>query len=580
MIAIFLDDTFYLIDNMDMKDVVAIANEEGLGSPKLRAKAVMQSNKDFYNSAMVKGLLPEVSWGFYETGDKYIMKPVMDIGDLEYFIGPDGRKYACESAYHNSPHRFVGVNPDVEELDVAAEVVSSDVPAQPDLQAGKDADGIGGEELIPSFRLSQVGVNPLLSDKTGNYGKIDEEKLENAEFLDSFISKYPKISMYIKDEHLAEVSHYLSDVKEDLDREVKFPYLEEAKILSIIGDSNEPFMFQNAIGTSNSILDSLLTFPVFSALVGKKNLTERFSLLNLSGAQFVRICPVGVGEDGHIYGFVHMEEISVSVASKVEQEIRQELKKSQINFNKLTAREKYDLFEKKVYEHYTKSSGKMLRASGSQKYVDIVEFLNNMLNKKYVVPNFYDDDDERILWASHEFVAFDNRGPKTLKDQLLAHYESADYHQETSFPESPKILEEVPSQAETLVVDLLAPAYHPAKRTEEVAKDDKESAVKMSLFEILAQNAGQDVVDSLTVRDSKGQVLGKVEAPKKAPVGHKMASVVEGSVTMGGVDPMVPQKYIDADGRTWESKEKYDQVMRALFGDDEPEQLGEGAKKK
>ena len=409
-----------------------------------------------------------------------------------------------------------------------------------------------------------------------------------------------------------DVASYLSESKEDLDREVKRPFLEDARMLDIIDGNLGTDIVENTVGSSNNLFDSLLTFPVFSALVGKKRLTDRFSLSALEGSQFVRICPVGVSPNGELYGFVHMEEISSTAISRAESEIKELLKENGKAFNKLSSQEKYKLFEEKLAEYYTRNSGKMLRASGSQKYVNIVEFLNNLASKKHAVPQVYDEIEGRMLWPSHEIVTFDNRGTKTLKEQLEEIYaprmetkivpqpapEAEAVHVEeveannSSVIKMPPLLASARTIKQEKKIDLPEVIILPGATADEkketpifnpeeivVEETSSKGGPSLNLFDSIVQFAGSGRSGSLSLHDSTGAVISDIEVVRTAEkpivtplqIGAIDQSIIAGSTTLGGIDPEKPTKFVDEQGREWVSKEARDKVMAAIFGIDPEE---------
>lgn len=600
MVPIILRDTFYLIDNMTTEEVFKIIQTEGLKSNKIRAKAIFQLPANYYYSSrsLIKSFVPDVTMGFYEVGNSFVLKP-FDVNDqvsATYILGPNAEKYTCEEDYYS-------LNP------------SKELETSKEEQVTEEEQSTTEEEVVEAKPKETDEV--VIEEVTGSVGYTaeEEEKLNEAEFLDQTLSKYPPISAYVQESRLMDVASYLSASKEDLDREVKIPFLKEANILNIIDGNLGNDVVDNTVGSSNNLLDSLLTFPVFSALVGKKRLTDRFSLSALEGAQFVRICPIGVSPAGDLYGFVHLEELSSTIISRVENEIKEELKADGRAFNKLTSQEKYQLFEEKLADYYMRNSGKMLMANGSRKYVNIVDFLNKLVSKKRAVPQVYDENEGVILWPSHEIITFDNRGEKTLKEQLISLYnkepqketETVQITEQTQKEKEDAFFAELSANLEkqlgtiqglntltqpqanienlnlnnTVVEPVEEEATEEKVEVEETDKE-KETAPVLTLFDSLVNFSGTGKVGKLTLHDSAGTAIKDIEVrkgvsapPTQGPlkVGTIDSNVVLGSMTMGGVDPTKPTKYVDEDGREWISKEARDKVMEAIFGASEEEEV-------
>lgn len=583
MVPIILRDTFYLIDNMTTEEVFKIIQTEGLKSNKIRAKAIFQLPANYYYSSrsLIKSFVPDVTMGFYEVGNSFVLKP-FDVNDqvsATYILGPNAEKYTCEEDYYS-------LNP------------SKELETSKEEQVTEEEQSTTEEEVVEAKPKETDEV--VIEEVTGSVGYTaeEEEKLNEAEFLDQTLSKYPPISAYVQESRLMDVASYLSASKEDLDREVKIPFLKEANILNIIDGNLGNDVVDNTVGSSNNLLDSLLTFPVFSALVGKKRLTDRFSLSALEGAQFVRICPIGVSPAGDLYGFVHLEELSSTIISRVENEIKEELKAAGRAFNKLTSQEKYQLFEEKLADYYMRNSGKMLMANGSRKYVNIVDFLNKLVSKKRAVPQVYDENEGVILWPSHEIITFDNRGEKTLKEQLVSLYnkeskvEAEPVQKEKDdafFAELSANLEKqlgILQDSNSLTQRVEKQPEPVEEHIEEVEVDEtdkeKETAPVLTLFDSLVNFSGTGKVGKLTLHDSAGTAIKDIEVrkgvsapPTQGPlkVGTIDSNVVLGSMTMGGVDPVKPTKYVDEDGREWTSKEARDRVMEVIFGTPEEEEV-------
>lgn len=514
MTAIFLNDTFYLVDNMGLDEILEIANKEGLNSPKLRAKAVMQLNADFYNSAMIKGVLPNIQRGLFQLGDKYLVKSINSIEDLEYFVGPDGKKYTCNMAY------YAGLRDELAVVPVAEENQDKKVETSIEVSAA----------------VAAPENDELEAEKN--------EKLDEATFLDSFLSKYHRVSSFILDSQLEDVERYMSASKADLDREVKIPFLSDARIIDIIDGDLGSKTIENTVGSSNNMLDSLLTFPVFSAIVARRNLSEKFSMLALEGSDFVRICPVGVDEKGNLFGFVHMVKLTTPIISKMENEIKAELKKQGRKFASLSSSEKYHMFEEKFAEYYAKNSGKMLMASGSRKYVNLVEFINNMASKKYVVPPVYSEEDGMMLWPSHEIVAFDNRGTKTLKEQVEEIYS---VKETVAAAPKPRFIQTLVLEDGDDVFDVDNPSKVITFRpTEQVPRKKTGSdALNLTLFESLVTSSARTDNGVLALHNQDGEVVSQIRtrrtspAPSRSPMkpGVLGSDVLLESITMGGRDP-------------------------------------------
>ena len=532
MTPILLNNTFYLIDNMEFDEILRIANTEGLSSPKLRASAAMQLSENLYDSSLVRRFLPQIERGLFQVGDKYLVKTIKDVTDLDYFIAPDNKKYTCDVAYYSQ--------------DKKSSVVAEDTSKNNVINIDKNIKRLG------TLAITEEELN---------------EKLDEADFLDSFLAKQHRVSSFILDSQIEDLKRYLSVSKDDLDREVKRPFLADARITDIIDGDLGTKSIENMVGRSNNMLDSLLTYPVFSAIIGKKNLSEKFSMLALEGSEFVRICPVGMDEKGNLYGFVHMIKLTSPVVSKIENEIKSELKKEGRKFASLSSSEKYQMFEVRLAEYYAKNSGKMLMASGSRKYVNIVEFIHNM-SKKYVVPDVYSAQDSMILWPSHEIVTFDNRGTKTLREQVTDVYS----RQEENIQPVQKFIQQKED------VPLLADASRSRIITFRPTIEDERPIVaqpNLMLFDSILKLSGKNKSDVLTLHDQTGEVVSEVPIRKTSGkptriIGRGVlgTDIVQGSVTIGGIDPMKPTKFIDENGREWVSEEHRDMVMRAIFGEE------------
>ena len=527
MIPVFLKDTFYLIDNMGLEEMLEIANTEGLNSPKIRAKAVMQLNVDFFNSSMIKGFLPNIKIGVFEVSDKYLVKTIGDISDLDYFLSPDNKRYTCDIAYYSSNR----------ETNIMTETPLEILPVSPSDIIQQEQKQESGAELPPAQHPK------IIEDEAKT------AKLEAASFLDGFLSKYHRISTFIPDFQLEDIERYLNEIKNDLDREVKNPFLASAGITEIIDCDLGTGTIKNAVGSSNNMLDALLVFPVFSALVGKKDLSEKFSMLALEDSEFVRMCPVGVDEKGNLFGFVHVVKLTSPIINKIEGEIKNELKRQGRKFARLSSFEKYQMFEVRFAEYCSKKYGKMLMASDSRKYVNIAEFINNMSSNKYVVPAVYSEEEEMVLWPSHENITFDNRGTKTLKAQVERLYSMTSVESTSTIP-----LE--PSQNE-LVSD----------------NSPNPLGINLALFSSLVNVSGREV-NALKLYNPDGYVVDEILFVASLPtkdvasvtLGDSASNVVTESVTIGGTDPLNPTKYVDADGRAWTSEDAYRRVMDEIFG--------------
>ena len=528
MTPIFLNDTFYLVDNISLNEILSIANNEGLNSPKIRAKAIMQLNVDFYNSSMIKGFVSNIDSAIYQLGDKYLVKRGPSIKDLDYFIGPDNKKYTCELDYTKNGKQ----------------------PVQP---------VVVSETLEEHDNFRDAGLS-LEADEE------KKEKIDVAIFLDGLLSKHNKVSTFINGVQLQDVERYLNVSREDLEREVKKTFLAEARMTDIDGDLSHG-VIENAIGSSNNMFDALLTFPVFSAIIGKKNLSEKFSMIALDGAEFVRICPVGVDEKGNLFGFVHMVRLNSPVITRIENEIKSDLKKEGRKFSSLSSQEKYTMFEERIADYFSKNNGRMLMASGSRKYVNIVEFINNMA-KKYTVPNVYNEEDGMMLWPSHEIITFDNRGSKTLKEQVEEIYAKKESVVTRTVAPKPRFINPPVIEAERREKETVIIPFCPPQHTEE------ETTQGLTLFETIVRLSGKNTAESLTLHNQSGDVVGEIPI-KKTAANPKKTGVRPGilgehisstNVTVGGIDPIKPTKYIDEDGREWVSKEARNLVMSTIFG--------------
>jgi len=658
LIIIFLRDTVYLIENMEIDEIFDIANTEGLNSPKLRAKARRQFNGLVYNSSMVKSFLPDIKIGVFEAGDGYDVKSISDISDLDYFIGPDGKKYTCELDYNVSASLMSDItevyDPIVESQPVLEDIYdpiissthveskenefrelpnvielgpvpvsSSDEEVQAeDRSLGEETEeNSESKELIP-FVISLPPARKILSTNSGDDSEIstpklveDEtsvapviefteeqlEKIKEADFFDKFLSKFPNIGHWLKTTgDNRGCNKYLRECveRDDFDRRFRDPFLKDAGILDVIdGDlGNREMIFE--YGESDNMFDAVLVFPVFSAIIGKKNLKEKFSFKGLVDAYFIRICPVGVSEDMNmaVFGFVDSIKLTSEIVSNIEEMIKEDLKEEGKKFSSLSSEEKYKRFEEMFVFVYLNLYGNLLHCfeEKEKEYrkfsmfdsltVDIGKFLKSLQIKNYFVPDVVDEVGNKMLWSTYETVVFDNRlvnpsneNYKTLKTQLETLYKKENEANNHSDIEDyveivDKTVEEKMSEgpAETGVSSLLVePSVQPSQ---EEIQDALQSA-DVDFINRLIGHAELSDSDGFTLHNSTGEKIGEIPTRPVAPPASSAFSrdltsrdLVSGSITMGGVDPKKPTKFVDEEGREWISEEARALVLEEIFG--------------
>lgn len=459
-------------------------------------------------------------------------------------------------------------------------------------------------ETVETEKAEQ-GLVPA-SQYKDEYTLEEEIFLENAGFLDGVLSseKYHDIADYLL-LNLGDVKRLMDVMGEEFEQEIKIPMLKEAFMSEFVKGSLPEGKFSYEVGESERLIDSIITLPVFSALLGKRNksLQNKFSVANLVGSKFARVSVAGISSSGTLCGFVHFEEITNEAVEAAKKKVEAQLEADGKKFNDLSSQEKYELYLQEMSNYYVnhKDCGKMLEAPTSSRYVDLSKALADVENQKFSVPEFYDSEQGMIVWPRHETILFDNRGEKSLLDQAKAVIKpkkvlvtATEERQAPIF--NPEFVENVTSVETTEVIRPL-----PQTKVEE-AVGSVETATVIPLpssFETAedvlsgeeeTQNNGltQGEIDSLLhtlVRSSKPAVA---TVPKKSERGIAPGErVITDSIKFSNTPSLVnPIAYIDENGHEWESEEAYKLAISSigisgdLLGDNPLELLEDDTVKK
>lgn len=471
-------------------------------------------------------------------------------------------------------------------------------------------------ETVGTKKVEQ-GLAPA-SQYKDEYTLEEEIFLENAGFLDGVLSseKYHNIADYLL-LNLGDVKRLMDVMGEEFEQEIKIPMLREAFMSEFVKGSLPEGKFSYEVGESERLIDSIITLPVFSALLGKRNksLQNKFSVANLVGSKFARVSVAGISSSGTLCGFVHFEEITNEAVAAAKKKVEAQLEADGKKFSDLSSQEKYELYLQEISNYYVnhKDCGKMLEAPTSSRYVDLSKALADVENQKFSVPEFYDSEQGMIIWPRHETILFDNRGEKSLLDQAKAVIKpkkvlvtateerpapifNPEFVENVTRVETTEVIrplpqtkvEEAVGSVETATVIPLPSSFE----TAEVIKAPSrfETAEDVLSGEEETQNNGltQGEIDSLLhtlVRSSKPAVA---TVPKKAERGIAPGErVITDSIKFSNTPSLVnPIAYIDENGHEWESEEAYKLAISSigisgdLLGDNPLELLEDDTVKK
>lgn len=488
------------------------------------------------------------------------------------FIDPATSAALDEKADITMPKRLEELDDELnlnsEETVNGLQSVVSDFSTQDDSHSHEDDEPKLEQVLVP------------ISQYRDEYTPEQKTFLENAEFLDAVLSsgKYHNIA-----DHLL---FYLDDVKrlmdvmgEEFEQEIKIPMLDEAYMSNFVEGSLPEGKFNYEVGESERLIDSMITLPVFSALLGKRNksLQNKFSVTNLVGSKFARISVAGISANGALCGFAHFEEISNEAVAAAKKKVEEQLEATGKKFNSLTSQEKYELYLKEISDYYIKHKdcGMMLSAPNSSRYVDLSKALADMENQKFSVPEFYDSEQGMITWPRHEIISFDNRGEKTLLEQAKAVIKPTKVLVTEKAEEvivNPELLSEseaVSSEKPANVVKTL-PKGTAAEKKEVMVTP---AVIQLpSSFEKSTEEVAEEaqVGNGLTASEIDNLLHTLVRSnvpvvPQKTSGITPGEKVITDSIKFSNTPSLInPIAYIDEQGHEWESEEAYKLAISSI----------------
>lgn len=456
-----MDDSEFV--SLVMQETMAGRNVEENLIPLIRARSGISFNSNdmvrFANS-----MIPEISTCFSQVGNRFDTKKVVSTEDLEFFMTPDGVQYSCEEAYTEAQANMGERQPVsetvVEEQQIPTPTVEipnpvADVQEEPELTASaqeipnpvvSDENEINseipnpvapaeepyigvvpGEEIHkasgvialpaslsdefyrgsvePAIEQQNTGLVPfesrILEETPVETIQIREEQKRAASQLDNIVRNLPSVTN-LPEEVLAGMRNYLSS------RDVLFKHREYAEeYLNNISplDRDElltDFSVVNALGQSHDMIDSLLVFPVHTRILAKKDLSTRFSGLDLINSTMVRVCPIGM--DGEkVQSYVQEIKITSQDVKDAEEIVKTELKKQGKTKRSLSSKERYDLMEEALEQIYKTRKGSLAASRETKLVEDLGRHFDRMvLASKVYIPSLEE-------WNSYDVFAYDAR---------------------------------------------------------------------------------------------------------------------------------------------------------------------------
>lgn len=643
MIPVILRDRIYVFKDKTPEEVLELIEQEGIDSPKVRATALLNISD---NISILNSFVKKMEFGFYQVGDGYTIKEIKGIDDLNRVVGPDGKRYACQEdleqsvEYSSNSPAVVSVEEVpiyVEEVPIRVEenpVSVGKVPMHTDkapIKVGLTPIARDVAPTVKSIKIHRVAAparrisrkkKVVLSTEAAKAKHVDDKHVEAvafeevpvpvvekptytaeqksvidlASFLDNECKKYPNVLEVFDKQGRADVCSFLTQAADTLS-DVKKQFLEQIEILRYgngeVDSQSLDFALQEDFSVlsnkSSNLYDALLTYPVFSTIVSKRDLNKRFSLSYLDGAEFVRVCPVGVSKTAELMGFTKKYPITSHEISTIEHMIDENYP----NFDDLSAEEKTDIVNKCLNDIFAFANNDY--KFDTSDYTRIGLFFES-LEKKYKVPMFFDNETKEVAWPANDVFVMSNIHPeKSLETQVTAIYDELNKKTVSMTPIT--VTPTVEFQGEQNIVDptivqpvavvqkdaaehvIVPPAEEPGKKVGSINPNIK-------LFDSLLRGNSVFTGDSLSVYDGTGTVISKQIVNPRVNAAPEHRTVVEfglgigsginpGSVSIGGINPLKPKAFFDSSGHEWESKESYDTVMREIFGSDYEQDLGD-----
>ncbi len=465
MIAVQTNDRLYLL-NMDDSEFVSLAMQETMAGRNVEERLIplirARSGISFNSNDMVRfanTMIPEISTCFSQVGNRFDTKTVSSTGDLEFFVTPDGVQYSCEEAYIESqvsmgerqsvPNPVVEApipNPLAEEqripnpvageqqipnpvVEVENEEPSLEIPNPTVAPISTEEPYIGvvpGEqiqkasgvialpaslndefyrrdeeaEIDPEMPTSLIPVESRILDESDlETIQIKEEQKRAASQLDNIVRNLPSVTN-LPEEVLDGMRNYIGSQK-SIFRGYAEEYLNNISPL----DRDElltEFPVSNALGHSHDMVDSLLVFPVHTHILAKKDLTARFSALDLINSTMVRVCPIGISGE-KIQSYVQEIKITSQDVKEAEEMVKAELKKQGKSKRSLTSKEKYDLMEDALEQIYKNRKGSLAASRETKLVEDLGRHFDRMVSaSKVYIPSLEE-------WNSYDVFAYDAR---------------------------------------------------------------------------------------------------------------------------------------------------------------------------
>jgi hypothetical protein len=615
MIAIISNDALYLT-KMDQETFMALAMEKGADCAEIRAASHMQVAKEDVES-LIKffgSKIDEIEFCFCAYGsNNYIMKSVKSIADLNYYKGSDGNLYTCEEAYNYTN----AMESDVIEEKASTEVQSLDevitdatmnpiekkqtdyqVPGFNPKMVAKHTENLlrvvesAGKNLALINGENGQGIDiPIIVDETDNEPKLTESVKEKADVLDSILKKLSHIEKHIPAKYLDELKRYIRENKKDLRNNFTGEYLKDFNYANLLESDTNGIVLENYLGESTDLLDSIINLPIFSRIIGRKNYTENISKTQLYNQNYVRICPIGIDEDGKVIAMISeitMEPYDVNIINDRVNKTVNKLKKEHKGFSlkAISPKERYELWELEIASYYEEE--KPMLYSNNKKTMLVEDYLASSKRFGYYVYPMFDEstDDNQIIWDAYSSLSFDNRcikdgraleiskrleGIEIFPDEVVKQvHEDVDIIDEEKT--AAEIAENIRKIMQERVVDTQTPVDIPViasgsvielpAKTDSTLKREKESAAK--LLDMLARQPITAAAVELNIYDQSGNFV------KTVGKDNALGNVV-GPVTMGGVNPLEPKSekgYRDEHGFYWPSKEAYDEEMKEMEDED------------
>lgn len=441
MIAVQTNDRLYLI-NMEESEFVDMVMRENIAGrdldeqliPLIRAK----SGISFKNNDMVhfaKAMVSEISNCFSRVGNRFDMKPVSSVEDLNFYVDENGVQYASEEAYNEEKLlQSVGergaVAPSPLNVPPAASVEQAPAPtplvgdssSAPDPIDSEEDELTSGGHLLNLVRKMTSGLPQADSKPLENNGEplgagstfeppreeepdldgvltISEDMKRAAGQLDNLVRIFTNVTTLPPDV-LKGMRNYVNQDKDHF-REYAEQYLSQRSPIDR-GELYTDFPVASAFGTTHDMIDSLLVFPVFTHIVSKKDLSNRFTAGDLVHSTFLRVCTVGVDGD-RVSSYVQEIKITSQDVRDAEDIVNANLKRQNKSKRSLSAQEKYDLMEAALEDVYKSRKGSLAASKETKLIGDLGRYFDQLVStQKMFIPSLDD-------WNSYDVMAFDAR---------------------------------------------------------------------------------------------------------------------------------------------------------------------------